>query len=262
MTIRTKQGAQFVVIVLCALALKLHYSIASPDQLRWILGPTTALVELLSGSSFEFESYAGYMSSNHKFLIAASCAGVNFLITLFLMLTLRRMWPIRSRDLSWAFIARCAAYAYVLTIIANAVRIDIALRWRNLFPDWLDGAQLHRAEGIFVYFGFLLLVFVLNEMISSENAPNLVRRIPFVLFIYYAMTLGVPLITGAYRHQMIYSEHFGFVLLLPLLIVAILITLVFVMKQLAQSAFVVRNWIGQKSTRRLIDSFAQRVTRQ
>src|SRR5689334_5204226 len=74
-------SAQLAVVVLCALALKFYYSTATPNELRWILAPTTALVELLSGRSFEFESFTGYMSSDHTFVIAVSCAGVNFLIT-------------------------------------------------------------------------------------------------------------------------------------------------------------------------------------
>ncbi len=79
-------------VLLCALGMKLFYSTSSPDNLRWILAPTTRLVEFASGWTFTFESHAGYMSSDHSFLIAASCAGVNFLITAFLMLTLKRLW--------------------------------------------------------------------------------------------------------------------------------------------------------------------------
>ncbi|HSD45603.1 MAG TPA: exosortase K, partial [Pyrinomonadaceae bacterium] len=79
-------GAQLVLVGLCALALKFYYSTATADELRWILAPTTLFVELLSGERFEFESLAGYMSSDHRFVIAVPCAGVNFLITAFLML--------------------------------------------------------------------------------------------------------------------------------------------------------------------------------
>jgi len=43
-------GAQLAVVALCALALKYHYSTATPDQMRWILAPTTLLVELFSQS--------------------------------------------------------------------------------------------------------------------------------------------------------------------------------------------------------------------
>src|SRR5712691_8663665 len=90
-----KRNAQLVVVVLCAAVVKLYYSTASVNQLRWILAPTTLLVELVSGSRFEFESHAGYINSDHSFVIAASCAGVNFLITAFLMLSLRKLWRAR-----------------------------------------------------------------------------------------------------------------------------------------------------------------------
>jgi len=62
------------------------------------------LVELITGVSFTFESYSGYMSGDHSFLIAASCSGVNFLITAFLMLALARLWKCRSQAVSWSFI--------------------------------------------------------------------------------------------------------------------------------------------------------------
>src|SRR5215475_6701931 len=96
--------AQCVVALACAFALKLHYSTASADQLRWILAPTTALVELISGVSFEFESHAGYISRERSFLIASSCAGVNFLIAAFLMLSIRRLFGERSKWGAWGFI--------------------------------------------------------------------------------------------------------------------------------------------------------------
>ena len=83
--------AQFAVVLAIALALKLFYANASVNDLRWILAPTACLVELVTGETFRFESYAGYMSGDHSFLIAAPCAGVNFLITAFLMLALVRL---------------------------------------------------------------------------------------------------------------------------------------------------------------------------
>ena len=219
--------AQLVVVLLCALTLKLYYSTASPNQLRWILAPTTILVEVVSGTKFEFESHAGYMSSDHSFLIAASCAGVNFLITSFLMLSLRKLWRDRSRNTSWRLIPSAALFAYVATLVANTVRISTALRLR-LMPlelGWLSPDQLHRLEGIFIYFGFLLLLFMVGEKMSSERAAyasmtrGLVRQALFPLLMYYTTTLGLPLANGAYRQGADFWEHSLFVLLTPLLLV-------------------------------------------
>ena len=147
---RLTWSAQLAVVLLCALALKFYYSNATADELRWILAPTTALVELLSGRSFAFESHTGYMSSDHRFVIAVSCGGVNFLITAFLMLGLRRLWRDRLQGVSWTFLPAIAAVAYVATLIANTTRICVALeiQRRSFEVDGLSGNQLHRLEGI------------------------------------------------------------------------------------------------------------------
>ena len=210
-------SAQLLVVVLCALALKFYYSTATPDELRWILAPTTALVELLQGRSFTFESYSGYMSSDRRFVIAVSCAGVNFLLTAFLMLGLRRLWRERFQAVSWRFVPVAAVVAYVTTVIANAVRICIALEIQryDFQVSGLSANQLHRLEGIVVYFGFLLLLFVLTEKRSARPSRKLVL---FPLVIYYATTLGIPLLRGSYQQGSPFWEHFLFVLVLPLIL--------------------------------------------
>ncbi|MCM3874406.1 MAG: exosortase K [Pyrinomonadaceae bacterium] len=240
-----KRSAQLVVVVLSALALKFYYSTASANQLRWILAPTTFLVELISGTSFKFESHAGYLSSDRTFLIATSCAGVNFLITSFLMLSLRRSWRDRSRSIGWRFIPVAALLAYLATLVANTVRISTALQLRRmpLEISWLTGNQLHRFEGIFIYFGFLLLLFIVSEKLSSKNSlgfssnaggergdHGLFRQSFFPLLVYYATTLGIPLANGAYHLGNVtrdFWEHLLFVLLTPLLLILPLATLRF-----------------------------------
>ena len=216
------RGAQLAVVGLCAFALKSHYSTASPNQLRWILAPTTVLVEWLSGRSFEFESYTGYMSSDHTFVIAAPCAGVNFLITAFLMLGLRRLWRERFQPASWTFLPSVAVVAYLVTIIANTVRICVALELQRhaIEISWLSANQLHRLEGIVIYFGFLLLLFALTE---KGNSEKLWRLSLFPLVIYYATTLGLPIANGAFRQGAPFFEHTVFVLVLPLLLIAPLV---------------------------------------
>ena len=217
MSRRNIWSAQLAVVLLCALALKFYYSTATADELRWILAPTTVLVELLSGKSFEFESLAGYMSSDHSFVIAAPCAGVNFLITSFVMLGLTRLWRNRFQGLSWRFIPVTAAMAYVTTLIANTTRIWIALHPVKL--SWLTGNQMHRLEGIVVYFGFLLLLFMQTERAASA------KLFVVPLLIYYAITLGIPLANGSWQHGAAFWEHFTFVLVLPLLLMLPLVLL-------------------------------------
>ena len=202
-------GAQLAIVTLYALALKQYYSTASANELRWILAPTVFIVELLSGRSFQFESYTGYMSSDHTFVIAVPCAGVNFLTTAFLMLALRRLWQARFEGVSWRFLPLSIVVAYVTTVIANAIRICVALeiQRRSIEVGGWDANQLHRVEGIVVYFGFLMLLFVVMER----------RLLMCPVIIYYVMTLGVPLVNGAF-HRAGFWEHFGFVMVMPLVV--------------------------------------------
>ena len=204
-------GAQLAIVALCALALKQYYSTATANELRWILAPTTLLVELLSGRSFAFESYTGYMSSDRSFNIAVPCAGVNFLITAFVMVGSSRLWRARFESVSWRFLPISLAVSYVATVIANAVRICVALeiQRRSFEVSWLTGNQLHRLEGILVYFGFLMLLFVLIERRASR------KMWLFPLVIYYAITLGVPLVNGSF-YRPGFWEHFRFVIVIPL----------------------------------------------
>src|SRR5881394_1510993 len=121
-TTNKKAAVQFVVVLAAAAALKQFYSTASANELRWMLWPTTRLTELVTGTNFTFESHAGYMSDDRGFLIASACAGINFLITAFLMLSLRMLWNERTTGVKWRTILLSAMSAFVVTIIANTVR--------------------------------------------------------------------------------------------------------------------------------------------
>ncbi len=237
--------AQLAVVLLAAIALKQYYSTASVNQLRWILAPTTAIVEFITGSQFQFESHAGYMNKEGTFLIAASCAGVNFLLTAFLMLSLRRLWL--QRNTAWKFIPAAALIAYVATLVTNTVRISTALRLQKtpLEISWLSGNQLHRLEGIFIYFGFLLLLFLISERIpgstfdstsggkfetssSNTKVQDLWQQSVFPLLIYYATTIGIPFITAVYRRGSVgpeFWEHLLFVSLTPLVLLVPIVML-------------------------------------
>lgn len=237
--------AQLVVVLLCAASIKWYYSTASVNELRWILAPTTALVELISGMRFEFESHAGYMSSDHTYLIAASCAGVNFLITAFLMLSLGKLWRARARQIPWSFFAGVAVVAYFATLVANTVRISFSLFLRGMHLEFgLTANQMHRFEGIFLYFGFLLLLFLLSDRfgwLSSGERPLserlqansrshrfvLIRRFLLPLLVYYAITLGIPFANGAHDRGSAFLEHSFYVLLTPLLLLLPVITFQF-----------------------------------
>ena len=232
--IRFNQIAKLLALLLSAFALKHFYSTASVNELRWILAPTTRLVELVSGRMFSFEMHAGYMSSDRSFLIASSCAGVNFMIAAFLMLSIAKLC---RRKLSWKFIPTAFVISYATTIVANTVRISTALHLQNSRLDiaGLDANQLHRLEGILIYFGFLLLLFLLSERTRDQTwgaNPNsrISKMGQFILplIVYYATTLGMPLANAIYRHDFAtaFLEHSAVVFFAPLLLIAPLVLII------------------------------------
>ncbi len=221
--------SQLLVILLCVIAMKQYYSAANVNDLRWILGPTTALVELITRERFVFESYAGYINQDKSFLIAAPCSGINFLITAFLLLTFGKLIKTRPNRIGWSYMVFAAIAAYFATTVANTVRIATAMQLRNKDPEliWLNPDQLHRFEGIVIYFGCLMLLFFARETLAAGKAArsnslrDMLRRSSLPLAVYYAITLGVPLVTRIYRGESFttgWLEHSLFVLLTPLVV--------------------------------------------
>lgn len=217
---KLKSFCQVTTILSIAFALKYHYSIATAGELRWILEPTRLLVETVTSRTFRFEPYAGYLSDDRSFLIAASCAGVNFLIIAFVMLNGGLL--LRERKLTWKHIGLSLPVAYLATLVANTVRITVALQMQtyDVRIGSFSEEEIHRLEGIVVYFGFLLVLFFVTEKIASRARPHpstMFLRSLIPLAIYYAATLGVPLAGGAYREPAFW-QHSLFVVITPLIV--------------------------------------------
>ena len=164
----------YLFALLAAYGLKAHYSRAMSDDLDWMLRPTTALVERVSGLEFEYERGEGYLNRERRVIIAPACAGVNFMIAVFGMtlFSFLHLMPTAAITLLWT--ASSLFGAYLLTIAVNALRIVIAL---HLYASgasfaWADPAQLHRLEGIVVYLSALCLAFwFAGHFANAVNSP-------------------------------------------------------------------------------------------
>jgi len=178
-----------------AFALKLHYSAASADDLRWILAPTAALVELVTGAAFVAEAGTGYLSTELRYLIAPSCAGVNFLIVAACALVFGFVRPHRRAAHNALIAAASVAAAFAAALVANTVRIALAI-WLHLHAvswGWLTPDRLHRIAGVAVYLALLLALFAAARRIARMRAG---MWLPVCA--YLGVALLVPLANGGH----------------------------------------------------------------
>ena len=241
-------GIFLIIGLLLALGLKYHYSRAGSDELLWILSPTARLVEFASGIPFEYEANTGFVSRGYRTIIAPSCAGINFLIVAFCMAmfsgihTVRRLWA----KLSW--LTTSFLSAYFLTVGVNAIRIIVSIFSFNadIYFGWMTPQRVHRLEGIVIYFFFLCLFYMIivkvihqltrktggkKQAIIGHNC-GVTYYLRWVwaglipLFWYTFVTLGVPLLNGAYHMNAArFTEHGGMVLAASLAVLGVIFSI-------------------------------------
>jgi exosortase K len=156
------------VVVLVVWGLKRHYADARADDLWWILHPTARLVGIVTGVAFTAAPGEGYVSHERLFLIEKSCAGINFMIAAFGMLVFALFRRVRSTASGVFVLAASLPASYGAAVLVNATRITIAM-WLAAHPiasSALTPADLHRLEGITVYFSGLWLLYELTTRLE------------------------------------------------------------------------------------------------
>lgn len=164
----------WVAVVLAAIwGMKRYYAGAGADDLWWILSPTAHLASGITRASFLMEPGAGYLSRERLFLIEKSCAGVNFMIAAFGMSTFVLRRRIRSLTSGAMVVGGSLLAAYAAAVIVNTARIAMAM-WLMVHPltfSGLNPAQIHRLEGICVYFAGIVLMYELVLRVESSAMP-------------------------------------------------------------------------------------------
>jgi exosortase K len=161
-----------IVVVLAVWGMKRHYADARADDLWWILSPTARLVGAMTGTAFAVAPGEGYFSHERLFLIEKSCAGINFMIAAFGMMTFALLHRVGSCRSGARVLGASLLASYSAALPVNAARIAIAM-WLAAHPvalSTLTTAQVHRFEGITVYFGGLVLLYELVQRFDRGAA--------------------------------------------------------------------------------------------
>jgi exosortase K len=229
---RIKNHVSLSILVYCAaalvaVALKYHYSHASSDDLLWILAPTASIVSWITGVPYLHESGTGFVSPDHRFIIAPACSGVNFMIIAFCTALFSFAHRFRRVSFMTIWLAASLSGAYLVTLCVSSLRIilSIALLEHNVRFGWFTPERIHRIEGIAVYLFTLIAYYsailsVVNRAACDKRggrSNSLLQGIAFIavpVCWYVAVTVGVPLITGHSRAPYaLFKEHIGMVLL-------------------------------------------------
>jgi exosortase K len=167
-----------VVVALVVFGMKRHYADARADDLWWILSPTAQLVEVMTGAAFAAAPGEGYVSHERLFLIEKSCAGINFMVAAFGMLVFTLFHRVRSGGSGASVLGLSLLASYCAAVLVNAARITIAM-WIGAHPialSTLTAADVHRVEGIVVYFAGLVVLYELVRRLDSTAAPAEIGR--------------------------------------------------------------------------------------
>jgi exosortase K len=160
--------------VLVIWSLKRYYADARVDDLWWILSPTARLVGAVTGTAFGIAPGEGYVSHERLFLIEKSCAGINFMIAAFGMVTCALVHRAGSSMSGARVLTVSLLVSYSTAVLVNAARIAIAL-WlagHRVAPWAFSAAEVHRFEGIIVYFGGLVLLYEVVRRFDSVIPPT------------------------------------------------------------------------------------------
>lgn len=225
-----KQNFFFYLIGFCIIiGIKLFSRNAGSDELRWLLAPTTRLVNLFSGIPFVYESNVGYVNHSLRFLIAPSCSGIQFMNIMIATLIFSFVHRIGGNSHAFGkrlcFTIVCVIISYLLTVLVNGMRIILAIyiprlmEDQNIYISFLTPEKLHTAIGTFVYFVSLLTIYRIASYISQKAAPkptqnelsctepdslrgmftSIVGKCISPAFWYFFIVLGIPFLNRAYQ---------------------------------------------------------------
>ena len=164
----------YLTVVGLFIILKFCYTLADNDDLSFLIKPTDKLVGLLMGSHSVYLSESGYYHENLNIIIDKSCAGFNFWVLCFLLLsylTVRYFEKPLNKILT---IPTALIGAYLLTIFVNTSRIFASIVVQTQTKNILQNHQhiLHEAIGIITNLTFLILAYMLIEKLLIHKQNN------------------------------------------------------------------------------------------
>lgn len=137
-------GAQRKPDILCrrlcgAFMSEAFYSRAGSDELRWILAPTARWAGSLGGISFAYEAQQGYVNHELRFIIAASCSGVQFMLVSMAALIYGCIHRMKTGKKKIIWLAGSMVFSYLFTVLSMVSVLYqpyiCRFGWRVFWPE-------------------------------------------------------------------------------------------------------------------------------
>jgi exosortase K len=160
MLTKTQNTIFLAFVGLIVIAIKAFYSVATWWQLRFILAPTNFLVTLFVNQETKLDIDKGYVYPNVGIVIDKFCAGINFWLIAFLTVFFAKQAYYQEFIPKLKLFMVVFVATFFLTIFTNASRIIVAIRLQKLPFEWIQTTWFHEAQGTFMYFTVLLLVYI------------------------------------------------------------------------------------------------------
>lgn len=154
--------------------LKVAYTQADPTDLQFLLYPTSQCIGWVTNTTATFIVDRGYLHENLQILIDKSCAGFNFMVLCFLMLSFLVYEYLKGAKQQVLALPGLLFVAYLLTLFVNSSRILFVIFLQRVGIHALVGQAtwLHQAEGTFIYLFFLILIYLgFNFGLSALTQP-------------------------------------------------------------------------------------------
>jgi exosortase K len=228
-----KNTAFYIFGLLVVLSIKLIYRNADIEMLSFILEPTSFMVKLLSGISFNKVYGIGFINHEHRAVINMSCSGINFLIISFMSVYMLNIHAIKKLKYKLLWFPASLAVSYLYTIFINSLRIIVSIYLFNadIYSDFITPERVHRIEGAIIYIISLIILvdfirFLFGKSKEKNNENSFSASFKYILpfLCYFFITIIIPLINSSYKYDLSkFIEHSATILLLSFLIFIIFI---------------------------------------
>jgi exosortase K len=177
----------YIFVLILAYEFKNFYSQADVSELKFILSPTSTLVEWMTGLEFLFSNTIGYCNEETNIVINKTCAGVNFFIIAFSMSICSFIHCYQNIKTKLCITVLLFTFSYFLTIAVNSFRISSAISLLKIINELplLSSAIAHDALGILFYF-FFLSCFYLSLKFFTQKSSIYENSIKTLLGIYHS----------------------------------------------------------------------------